>query len=451
MNTARRESDDAFLATPWKSVAEPLRVADGFRKILFAPGAGLGLGDQCMCVPLVRALQTRYAKAQLSVYTPFAEFWQWQGENSIRVLRDQPGGESSILDLVGHFDLTLAGYYPRQLYSLSRCGANVIFGAGERLTEYRCFLAGSGTCREIPLRQSRNVVAEARRFLALFADFGICTASEVSRWLECEAGRRNGASARRAAGPPHVLIHPTAAQPYKEWPLERWKQLASDLIGAGFLVSVSSGARPRDWAIARELARDAPGSRLLHPLGWVEFVEKLREFDLVLSGDTSVPHVVALSRATVSLAVYGPTDPIRFCPPSDACFLVSPFDLSRGEALNAVAGCISVVRGEWERIARNGKVADLRRAAAALIGALQAFGEGSKPEPSRSGIELLMREYRQRVRPEFRGVLAGDADVFRRVSLLFRNHGRTAGLEFVRQSPCYRSARWLADCEAPGK
>jgi hypothetical protein len=105
---------------------------------------------------------------------------------------------------------------------------------------------------------------------------------------------------------------------------------------------------------------------------------------------------------------------------------------------------LSLIRGERDRIAHDGNVADLANSATAFIGALEEARIDANPVFAGNRIQLLMREYRKRVRPEFRTVLAGNEDLFRRVSLVFRNLSGAAALEYLRQSPVYRSARWLA-------
>lgn len=436
--------DQQFLSEIRPAFARPLANVVRADTILFAPGPGLGLGDQCMCVPLVHALKCRFPGARISMLTQHPDFWRWQAIDGVTPIVHGEGEPGKIVDILGSFDLTIAGYHPDCLDALARSGKHVVFSAGEQLTFFRCFYADRDRCWEVPLLTCKTAVGEALKFRSLFVDIGVCADMNepvAHGWPGGPVTRR------RPSGRPRVLIHPGAGKPYKAWPLQRWQDLANDLASDGVSVSVSAGASRNEADLARALRSAAPRSEILPQLPLESFVARLDDFDLVLSGDTALPHLVARCGAPLSLAIFGPTDPLRFCPPSAACFFVSPFAIARDDARHGVEACLALASGDTDRLAAHGQADALHRAASLLRAAVTEFERVGEGDATNGEIELLARDYRGRVRPEFRTMMAGEPAQFNRVTVLLRHREPALGRQYLMLSAAYRSARWLASRE----
>ncbi|HEX9500938.1 MAG TPA: glycosyltransferase family 9 protein [Thermoanaerobaculia bacterium] len=97
-----------------------------------------------------------------------------------------------------------------------------------------------------------------------------------------------------------IVLIPFAGQSEKEWPLDRFRELAKG-IGSKALVVWGPGERDRAAEIGAELAP---------PTNLSELARVLRDASAVIGGDTGPLHLAAaLSTSVVGL--YGPTNPKR--------------------------------------------------------------------------------------------------------------------------------------------
>jgi ADP-heptose:LPS heptosyltransferase len=108
-----------------------------------------------------------------------------------------------------------------------------------------------------------------------------------------------------AADAPHgfegrIVLIPSAGRPEKEWPIERFSELAKQ-IGSKALVIWGPGERERAAQIGAELAP---------PTNLRELARVLRDASLVIGGDTGPLHLAA-ALGTRVVGLYGPTNPKR--------------------------------------------------------------------------------------------------------------------------------------------
>jgi lipopolysaccharide heptosyltransferase I len=107
---------------------------------------------------------------------------------------------------------------------------------------------------------------------------------------------------------PFVVMAPTAGWGAKEWPAERYGELAAALARAGFRTLVN--APSSDDADARRVVETSGGAAEMVPCSVGQLIALLRRAPLVIAGDTGPLHLAAaLKRPVVGL--YGPTDPAR--------------------------------------------------------------------------------------------------------------------------------------------
>ncbi|MDQ6800789.1 MAG: glycosyltransferase family 9 protein [Acidobacteriota bacterium] len=97
-----------------------------------------------------------------------------------------------------------------------------------------------------------------------------------------------------------IILIPSAGRPEKEWPVDRFKELAKR-IGSKALVIWGPGERERAAQIGAELA---PATNLR------ELARVLRDASLVIGGDTGPLHLAA-ALGTRVIGLYGPTNPKR--------------------------------------------------------------------------------------------------------------------------------------------
>ena len=108
---------------------------------------------------------------------------------------------------------------------------------------------------------------------------------------------------------PLVFLAPTAGWGAKEWPAERYGELARDLHAHGYRVLVNASPQGTDAVADRVLA--ASGNTAIRAAGTLpQVIALLRRASLVVAGDTGPLHLAAALGVPV-VALFGPTDPAR--------------------------------------------------------------------------------------------------------------------------------------------
>jgi lipopolysaccharide heptosyltransferase II len=160
----------------------------------------------------------------------------------------------------------------------------------------------------------------ARRLVA--AAFGR-TPPDSARPLLSIPDRAASAAAARlraVAGRPLVGVHVSGGRPIKQWPVERFAEVAAHLADVRSAAIVATGSamdRPLVDAFVRAVAPrpiiDASGGEDL-----VEAAAVMARLDVLVTGDTGPMHL-ASAVGTPVVAVFGPSDPARYAPqnPSD--------------------------------------------------------------------------------------------------------------------------------------
>ena len=135
-------------------------------------------------------------------------------------------------------------------------------------------------------------------------------AASVSRRL-ADAGVR--------AGDRLIVVHVSAGNPFRRWPLDRFAALVSSLVqpDAGRRVVVTSGPSERgaaatviELARARLSAGDARRVLVCGEFSLAEFRALVDRAALYIGGDSGPLHIASTSRTPI-LGLYGPTLPVR--------------------------------------------------------------------------------------------------------------------------------------------
>jgi ADP-heptose:LPS heptosyltransferase len=119
---------------------------------------------------------------------------------------------------------------------------------------------------------------------------------------------RDGLLGRR----PLVGIHPSGGRTIKQWPVERWREVARRLQQErGASIVVTGGAADRE--LARALAEGLPGpaADFSGRLNVPDMLGLVAALDLFLSPDTGPMHM-ACAAGTPSVAVFGPSAAERY-------------------------------------------------------------------------------------------------------------------------------------------
>ena len=107
-------------------------------------------------------------------------------------------------------------------------------------------------------------------------------------------------SGRLAALRGRIVLLPAAGRPEKQWPVERFRELAARLGGPALIA----------WGPGEEELAKQLGAEIAPPTNFRELAFLLKNARLVIGGDTGPLHLAA-ALGTPVIGLYGPTDPRR--------------------------------------------------------------------------------------------------------------------------------------------
>ena len=112
---------------------------------------------------------------------------------------------------------------------------------------------------------------------------------------------------------PRIALNVGASRAYKRWPIDRWREVATELAASGrSLVFVGDKT---DAEIVAQIAPTLTGSfiDLSGKTSLPELASVLAACDLLVTGDTGPMHI-AVAVGTRVVAIFGGTDPVRHGP-----------------------------------------------------------------------------------------------------------------------------------------
>jgi len=118
-----------------------------------------------------------------------------------------------------------------------------------------------------------------------------------------------------AAGRPLVAVHVSGGRPIKQWEPQRFADIARRLVSsvnATIVLTGSAGDRPLVDVVKQRL----PPARVIDMAGHVDLLTLagiLERADLLVTGDTGPMHL-ANAVGTPVVAIFGPSDPVRYGP-----------------------------------------------------------------------------------------------------------------------------------------
>ncbi|WP_053076774.1 glycosyltransferase family 9 protein [Caenimonas sp. SL110] len=119
-----------------------------------------------------------------------------------------------------------------------------------------------------------------------------------------------------ALKPGAVVVHAPSMWNYKQWPIAKFDELIRALIAQGRQVVLTGSGGDRDQECIAPLRAIAPAPQLLDTSGQLDFNQLVTLFAraaLYIGPDTSVSHLAAATGIPV-IAIFGPTNPVRWAP-----------------------------------------------------------------------------------------------------------------------------------------
>lgn len=298
------------------------------------------MGDMLLAVPALRAIKAAYPRSQLHVVSSTLN----RGVMGIcpyvdRVHTYDKRNVFSHAGLVSRlrrerFDVVILLHTVS--FSFTSLVLAVLSGARLRIgsTSHRVgqLLTGSYLSLTLPLPSEGEIARagmnEAEHNLYPLAAIGITTdniapeiepGDESRRWaaeFAAHAWRRDTA---------RLAVHPGAGKSENIWPPERFAAVVNSMAETKPVsLVVVEGPRDRD-AVAAFVAACAIDAAVVRGRSIGDVAALLRLADLTICNDTGVMHVAAAAGAR-TLAVFGPTDPVRWAPRCDCLTIVRADD-----------------------------------------------------------------------------------------------------------------------------
>ncbi len=116
-----------------------------------------------------------------------------------------------------------------------------------------------------------------------------------------------------------ALAHLSTSQPKKEWPVDRWAEIATRAIETNVPLFFSSGVSIRERKLLDELRRRVPTANVLPSTpNLASFISVVERAGLFISGDTGPLHIAA-GLGVPTVGIFGPSDMNQWLPLSRHC------------------------------------------------------------------------------------------------------------------------------------
>jgi hypothetical protein len=242
------------------------------RRLLIRPGA---IGDFIVSLPALQCLRTTYTEA-------------WTASANVPLVRFADHARSIAstgLDLLG-----IAGEPPARLVEELRAFDSIVSWYGANRPEFRGLVQSLGLpFTFFPALPMEGAGVHATEFyLQQARTLGPCASDGIPR-LQCDVQRED-----------FIAIHPFSGSPKKNWPLEKFRELARAL----------EQSAPVRWCAGPE---DPPLENAVRIDDLYELACWLARAGLYVGNDSGITHLAA-AVGTPVLALFGPTDPDVWAP-----------------------------------------------------------------------------------------------------------------------------------------
>lgn len=278
------------------------------------------IGDVLLSTALVRSIKRQWPQTQIDMLVYRGTDGVLENNPDLRrvicIGRHGPFWRRLIdaARLWGRYDLACAmiGSSTCRLYAWAAARKRVGLMEPHRATRLSRFLLNRTALDE------HKRVHTVTSNLALAQLIGVSPLAEVvAPGVADEPGKRAAFDARLApwAGRPFVVLHPYPMYRYKQWRLDGWVAMIRWLGDQGYAVALSGGpaAAEVEYAASVAAAAGEPVLNLVGQLRLGETAELIRRAKLFIGPDTGATHIAAAS-GTPTLALFGPSNPVRWGP-----------------------------------------------------------------------------------------------------------------------------------------
>jgi heptosyltransferase III len=277
------------------------------------------IGDVLLTTPLIRAAKARWPQAAIDVLGFAGTLGMLRGNPDIAELIETPArlGWRGTLALAARlwrrYDLALVTQPGDRAHLVAwvagRQRSGIIPERGGSNWWKRALLAH--TVRAAGDRGEVHVVDEK---LALLAPW--VAAHDRAATVAAPPAAPLPQDLARQLKPGFVVLHAPSMWPYKQWPVAHFRMLAAALLARGLQVVLTGSDGTRDQECIAPLLELGGPPLLFDASGRLDFNQLaglLKQAALYIGPDTSVSHLAAAC-GVPTLAIFGPTNPLRWAP-----------------------------------------------------------------------------------------------------------------------------------------
>ena len=297
-----------------------------------------GMGDVMLKTPFLRAVRRAFPDNEV--------WWIAMHQSSMADdLRTIIGKD--VAKVITHADFDVAPVGPR-LRALppfervfdgrTKISSVALARFGLKHRGFYCCLPGYVLCDGRPPARARpRHIAE--RMLSLVT-CAIGAPADGAGRLEASAKANEAARDLLPDGPAYVGIAPGSRERIKNWPMERYCEVARALIAQGLAPVIFLG--PMETDAKAEIEAATPGAIVLQADGGLpaeatidRLIAQGQRLSLLLANDNGVGHLIGAAGAPV-VSLFGPTDPARWAPVAPANLILSSRDFGGERDIEAI-------------------------------------------------------------------------------------------------------------------
>jgi heptosyltransferase III len=150
-----------------------------------------------------------------------------------------------------------------------------------------------------------------------------------------------------------AVIHAYPKFPYKMWPQQNWIELVNGLAEKGLRVVLTGGGGSDEMAYVEKIAAATSAINLAGKLALSQIAYLLSHANLYVGPDTSVTHFAAAA-GTPTVALFGPTNPVKWGPWPKGFADKEPFEMKGSQRI----GNVYMLQGEGACVPCSGEGCD---------------------------------------------------------------------------------------------
>jgi heptosyltransferase-3 len=298
------------------------------------------IGDVLLTTPLIRTLKSAWPECQIDALVLPGTEGVLTGNPDLRhILLTAKGGVRSqwtfLRKLWRSYDLALAATGSDRARFLARWAGRRCIG----------LWAHDDRARGRQLMPGRWIDFDERGEHAIESPLRLATALGLPLIREVVPPQARRSVDIPELRPPYAVMHPWPKFRYKAWSRDKWLALARALVTDGLQVVLTGGPDAEERAFCAALAsgiRDC--ADLSGRYSFAELAEVIARARIYIGPDTAMTHLAAAT-GTATIALFGPSDPVRWGPwPAGLRAAGSPWP-RRGSGR---AGRVWVVQGSGE-------------------------------------------------------------------------------------------------------